>query len=108
MTRPPPIVAPEREKPGMSASACAAPTKNACRKPTRDRRIHPNEGFAARWDLIDSTARKRRRSGTWLFLMHPQEEGSRPGRRPPRAESGVPVVRLRCVRRAMVSLQAPF
>ena len=29
-SRPPPIVAPEREKPGISASACAAPTPNAC------------------------------------------------------------------------------
>ena len=28
--RPPPIVAPEREKPGISASACAAPTPTAC------------------------------------------------------------------------------
>src|SRR5439155_616470 len=33
--RPPPIVAPEREKPGISASACAAPTLNAPRQATR-------------------------------------------------------------------------
>ena len=30
-SRPPPIVAPEREKPGISASACAAPTPSASR-----------------------------------------------------------------------------
>ena len=41
MSRPPPIVAPEREKPGISAIACAAPTKNAPRQRdgARDARV---------------------------------------------------------------------
>src|SRR5919197_876895 len=54
-SRPPPIVAPEREKPGIRASACAVPTPKAPRQPTW-------RAIRASSSASTCTARRRRSS----------------------------------------------
>ena len=56
-SRPPPIVAPEREKPGISAIACAAPMPSAPRQLTR-RAMRASLALGA----LTTGARRRSRS----------------------------------------------